>query len=568
MKNNILKSFLSITTAAIMAITSTTIAAAETTVSSNPSIEIDGITYYQLECSPSSVTVEAGETVEVSIVWGSNFSVPEPAYTGELPELTVDNSPSGVAEVITTDSNNTFSVKGLCAGTTVVHMKNADGFSGCLWVTVTDADATTTHAAGTTTGTTVQTTAAAAPETTTTFTAAASATTTTYSMSTTNNNLVPMTFEPAAANIVVDETLDVTMYAMFTGEEWTDDFPEITIADPEIVSVTQGDTSSILKVTGLAPGSTSIHFNVPGQGSTVFLVNVAAPEETTTAVSEAIPSTETTTTTTAAPGIMCNVSEIELEGGQRKTVGLYFTDGRDYTGALPSLEIDNPAVAAVNAADIPYNFYVTGISDGTAVITITDPIYGYTTTLNVTVTGTYVNGSNSSELDLIIHALPDKLVYSIGEELDLTGGMYSVKKYAGTEREMIIKDQVDMTQSSLPDTGAFDNTTPGTYPIVLSYSYYDGSWDIYVFHVVVREGTAETGDIDGSGGIDIADATMVLEYYACNAAGMIYETPINAETADVDRNDETAISDATHILTYYAKKAAGLECSWNEIIGG
>ena len=89
MKNNILKSFLSITTAAIMAITSTTIAAAETTVSSNPSIEIDGITYYQLECSPSSVKVDECETVEVSIVWGSNFSVPETAYTGELPELTV-----------------------------------------------------------------------------------------------------------------------------------------------------------------------------------------------------------------------------------------------------------------------------------------------------------------------------------------------------------------------------------------------------------------------------------------------------------------------------------------------
>ena len=75
-------------------------------------------------------------------------------------------------------------------------------------------------------------------------------------------------------------------------------------------------------------------------------------------------------------------------------------------------------------------------------------------------------------------------------------------------------------------------------------------------------------DIDGSGEIDIADATTVLEYYACTAAGMIFDTPINAETADIDGSDETSISDATYILTYYAKKAAGLECSWNEIIGG
>lgn len=606
MKNNILKNILSIATAALMAITSTTavaasqmIASADTAVTSSPSsateesgepaettsssfidnphVEIDGERYYLLQCTPDPVTVEVGETAEVKIVWGTytyDPSISYPAYTGELPEIRFGTMPGPNAEIITTDSNDTFYVKGLYAGTSVIYLENADGFTGNLTVKVTDANGTTTHATGTATGTTTQTTVAAAPEDTTTAPSAETTAILPATSSTTNIMLISLKFSPASAHIGVGETITVTMYRYITGEEWTGDFPEITVTDPDIVSVTEGDTPSTFKITGLALGGTSIQFVTPGQGSASFYVGVTDAMETTettvttTTIISEDPLPAETTATTINTGIMCNVSEIKLNGGERKTVGLYFKDGNSYTGALPSLEIDNPAVAAVNTADIPYNFYVTGISDGTAVITITDPIYGYTTTLNVTVTGTYVNGSNSSELDIVIHALPDKRVYSVGEELDLTGGMYSIKKYAGTEREMMIKDQIVMNESSLPNTDAFDSTTPGTYPIVLSYSFYDGSWDIYVFYVVVREGTADTGDIDGSGEIDIADATTVLEYYACTAAGMIFDTPINAETADIDGSDETSISDATYILTYYAKKAAGLECSWNEIIGG
>lgn len=349
--------------------------------------------------------------------------------------------------------------------------------------------------------------------------------------------------------------------------QWNGDFPEITVADPDIVSVTEGDTPSTFKITGLALGGTFIEFVTPGQGSASFYVGVTDSMETSVTTTTTITAI-TITSITDEEGITCNVSEIELEAGQRKAVGLYFKNGSQYSGALAEFSVDNPAVAVVQTSDIPYEFFIIGITEGSAVITIHDPIFDYNTTLNVTVTGTYVNGSNSSQLDLVIHALPDKRVYSVGEELDLTGGMYSIKKYAGTESEMTIREPIAMTESSLPNTDAFDSTTPGTYPIVLSYTYYDGSWDIYVFYVVVREGTAETGDIDGNGTIDIADATMVLQYYACTAVGMIFETPINVETADVDRNDEITISDATYILTYYAKKAASLECSWNEIIGG
>ncbi|MGN0593510.1 MAG: bacterial Ig-like domain-containing protein [Ruminococcus sp.] len=397
--------------------------------------------------------------------------------------------------------------------------------------------------------------------------------TTPITTTTTNIGLISLSFEPpTGAQIAVGETLTVTMYKFSTGEEWSGDFPEITIADPSIVSVTEGETSSTFEITGLAVGSTYIHCNTPGQGSSGYSVSVIENDEdstTTTTTAPENPLSTETTTTTVEEGILCNISELEMEAGQRKSVGLFFKNGTHYSGTLAKFSVDHPAVAVVQTSDVPYEFFVIGITEGSAVITITDPIYGYTTTLNVTVTGTLPEDPGSDSLRIIIDSMPDKLTYHVGESLDLTGGTFSVEyDMSGQTYKML--DGMDMTTAgkSRVITGAFDSQTPGTYPIIIAYNHtIYGTWDICIFYVTVTDSAeAEKGDINQDGAIGIDDATMVLEYYARTAAGI--DAEIIVSSADIDGDNQITISDATYILTCYARKAAGLSCDWNEIIGG
>ena len=89
--------------------------------------------------------------------------------------------------------------------------------------------------------------------------------------------------------------------------------------------------------------------------------------------------------------------------------------------------------------------------------------------------------------------------------------------------------------------------------------------------VTVKE--PERGDINGDGAADLADASLVLTYYAQNAAGNDYTFSENAEEqeamflrGDVDEDGILTIQDASFILKYYAQKAAGVEPAWEDII--
>lgn len=64
------------------------------------------------------------------------------------------------------------------------------------------------------------------------------------------------------------------------------------------------------------------------------------------------------------------------------------------------------------------------------------------------------------------------------------------------------------------------------------------------------------GDVDGNGMIEVADAVLVLTYYAKSAAGIA--VTIDSRLADVNEDSIVDVADAVGILTYYAKQAAGL----------
>lgn len=289
---------------------------------------------------------------------------------------------------------------------------------------------------------------------------------------------------------------------------------------------------------------------------TTTITNLTTPESSTAPIYS--------TTTLPVIEIVLSDSEIELEAGQRFAIGISKSDGRDYfDGAFVECTSDNPKVAVVQHSDIPYTIYVVGMAEGTANITVYDPVYGSTAMLKVTVTGTADN-TIGKDVSIVIDSMPDKLEYNIGEELDLTGGVYRVVMDSTGDN---FYGPWDMTAGRII-TDAFDSTTAGTYPIYISYNNpIYGYWDVYVFYVTVADQSAgaEKGDINQDGTVGIDDATAVLDYYAKTAAGIDTAAIANA---DIDGDGNITMSDATYILTYYAMTSAGLPCTWEDVITG
>ncbi len=363
-------------------------------------------------------------------------------------------------------------------------------------------------------------------------------------------------------------------------------YPRFEIEDESIVEITPDEESFGFYVNGLAEGTTTIKIIdgeyyseivevtvMPYVTTTTFTYTTTiwttgsgnVPTETTVNLTTASSTTAPTeTTTTTAMEIVLSDSEIELEAGQRTGIHISKSDGRDYfDGAFVECTSDNPKVAVVQHSDIPYTIYVVGMAEGTANITVYDPVYGSTAMLKVTVTGTADN-TIGKDVSIVIDSMPDKLEYNIGEELDLTGGVYRVVMDSTGDN---FYGPWDMTAGRII-TDAFDSTTAGTYPIYISYNNpIYGYWDVYVFYVTVADQSAgaEKGDINQDGTVGIDDATAVLDYYAKTAAGIDTAAIANA---DIDGDGNITMSDATYILTYYAMTSAGLPCTWEDVITG
>ncbi len=83
-------------------------------------------------------------------------------------------------------------------------------------------------------------------------------------------------------------------------------------------------------------------------------------------------------------------------------------------------------------------------------------------------------------------------------------------------------------------------------------------------YVTIRYTDKLTGDVNGDGEINIADAGKILECYAKASAG--FEVDADVAAADIDGNGKVEISDATAVLSYYARNAAGISTSWRDIL--
>lgn len=123
-----------------------------------------------------------------------------------------------------------------------------------------------------------------------------------------------------------------------------------------------------------------------------------------------------------------------------------------------------------------------------------------------------VSGDVPDDNDLIsVKKYDVKNVYQIGEELDLTDITFSGYKcrhgFHGNFMDCSLLEYVEKGVLEL-DTSEFDNTTPGTYKIYVTYGMATDSFEV----TVEGKKTAPTGDTNGDGDFTIADVVMMQRH--------------------------------------------------------
>lgn len=147
---------------------------------------------------------------------------------------------------------------------------------------------------------------------------------------------------------------------------------------------------------------------------------------------------------------------------------------------------------------------------------------------------------------IILNNPPTKTVYQIGEELDLTGAVFSAsfsKADGSVDADIFWADVVTCVESgtiTLNDS-EFDSTKPGIYTIYLTYGSDTDSFEV----TVTDEGiTIVYGDVDCNGGIDILDV-IALNKSLLTGAEM---TASALQNADMDGDGVPTAADALMIL--------------------
>ncbi len=145
-----------------------------------------------------------------------------------------------------------------------------------------------------------------------------------------------------------------------------------------------------------------------------------------------------------------------------------------------------------------------------------------------------------------LNELPAKTVYQIGEELDLTGAVFSASYGSGDGMVFgdiffqDVKEFVENGTITLNDS-AFDSTKPGVYTIYVKYGSASTSFEV----TVTDEGiTINFGDVNCDGSISILD---VLALNKCLLMGTkLADSGI--QNADMDQDGVPTAADALMIL--------------------
>ena len=137
-----------------------------------------------------------------------------------------------------------------------------------------------------------------------------------------------------------------------------------------------------------------------------------------------------------------------------------------------------------------------------------------------------------------------------------TGGVIAtVPKESISNEVRTVENQVTLryVPQTTGVTGSTTTTTTATTTTMLTTSTTSKTT---ATTTTTTEPAFKLGDVDGNGMIEVADAVLVLTYYAKSAAGI--SSTIDFRLADVNRDEKIDVADAVGILTYYARQAAGL----------
>lgn len=133
-----------------------------------------------------------------------------------------------------------------------------------------------------------------------------------------------------------------------------------------------------------------------------------------------------------------------------------------------------------------------------------------------------------------IEAMPEKLTYTEGEELDTTGLLVNVI-YSNGEKEAV----TDYTISGF-------ESVEGTYDVVVTYGDFTASFTVTVEK---PQPLYILGDSDSNGKVNVADATQIQLYIA--------QLPVvegfNFSAADVNIDTKLSVIDVTNIQRYIAQ---------------
>ncbi|MCR5637211.1 MAG: bacterial Ig-like domain-containing protein [Clostridiales bacterium] len=137
---------------------------------------------------------------------------------------------------------------------------------------------------------------------------------------------------------------------------------------------------------------------------------------------------------------------------------------------------------------------------------------------------------------LTIVEQPEKTVYYIGEELDLTGLKLKAEYEDGTEK----------TITEGFETSGFDTKTEGEQTITVTYQGMTAEFKVTVKKMILL------GDVNGDGEVTILDAVYIQKYLA-----EIPDKDFNISAADVTEDGTVTLIDVVYIQRWLAK----LPCS-------
>ncbi len=185
------------------------------------------------------------------------------------------------------------------------------------------------------------------------------------------------------------------------------------------------------------------------------------------------------------------------------------------------------------------------------------------------------NKAKNIDVSLRVNKTPDKLVYNIGEDLDLTGGIYEYYIHEtmedGTElcacvpgapmAEILYGEQAWYDDLSL-DMSEFDNTKEGVYPIYIKADK-EGATAEVSFEVEVKAENAKVdiddvqikddsvlfGDVNLDGKVTISDSVRIMQYVANSQKyDLTDEQKVNADVYNT--GDGVTVNDAAAIESY------------------